>query len=465
MLTNNPNSSPLQLSTEEPAGPATIKRSHALTVTELNRAARDTLELGIGSVAVTGELSNVVKATSGHWYFTLKDVDAQVKCTFFRQAAMRARLVPTNGLKVEVWAKVSLYEARGDFQLNIEAIKLAGEGDRYAAFLRLKAKLEFEGLLNSERKRALPRFPKAIGVITSLTGAALQDVLTTLERRAPMIPVLIFPTTVQGDNAPSDIVSALESAQKRSAECDVLIVCRGGGSTEDLWAFNDEAVARAIAHMSMPVVCGVGHETDFTIADFVADSRAATPTAAAVAATPNRDDLAKNVNDTFGSLQRAMNRRFEAVNQHADQLAQRLQTPNSRIAIARSRLNELGQKNKSALNHRVFQQHRMLDHLNQRFANRAPRSSEIMSRLDRLQARLNSATHTLLRETKQRLSGQSIQLELLSPLAVLKRGYTLTLDEQGNVVKMAATAAKTNPLRIKFADGDVMVTPSASVKK
>ncbi|MDO8311439.1 MAG: exodeoxyribonuclease VII large subunit, partial [Sideroxyarcus sp.] len=265
-------------------------KNQVLSVRELNLAAKQLIEGGLPLLWVRGEISNFVNAASGHWYFSLKDEAAQVRCVMFRHKSQYLDFKPANGMQVEVLALASLYEARGDFQLTLDKMRPAGLGALYEAFERLKSKLEGEGLFEAWRKRDLPLLPRQIGIVTSLQAAALRDVLRTLANRMPNVPVLLYPAPVQGEGAAQKIAQAIRTASQR-AECDVLIVCRGGGSIEDLWAFNEEAVARAIAASHIPVVSGVGHETDFTIADFVADMRAATPTAAAQAVVPDRQEL------------------------------------------------------------------------------------------------------------------------------------------------------------------------------
>ena len=259
-----------------------------LTVSALNQAVARTLERSFPLAWVSGEISNFTRAASGHWYFTLKDDAAQVKSVMFRGRAQYAGFMPREGDKVEVRALVTLYAARGDYQLNVESIRRAGVGNLYEAFLQLKEKLAAEGMFDADRKRPLPQFARTIGIVTSPQAAALRDILTTLRRRAPHVCVILYPTPVQGEGAAQKIAQAISTASMR-AECDVLLVCRGGGSIEDLWSFNHEHVARAIAACSMPVVAGVGHETDFTIADFAADVRAPTPTAAAELVSPDAD--------------------------------------------------------------------------------------------------------------------------------------------------------------------------------
>jgi exodeoxyribonuclease VII large subunit len=330
----------LPLFASRPTVPAT-RNGEVIPVSALNRRVRNLLEANLELLWVSGELSNVLRAASGHWYFSLKDDAAQVRCVMFRGRASTVSFTPENGMQVEVRALPSLYEARGEFQLGVENMRRAGLGALFEAFERLKAKLLAEGLFDPAQKKSLPAFPRSIGVVTSANAAALRDVLTTLKRRAPMIRVLLYPTAVQGATAPGEIIAAINAVARRR-EVEVLIVCRGGGSIEDLWAFNDEGVARAIARLrastGIAVVSGVGHETDFTITDFVADQRAPTPTAAAELVSPNRDELLSNVASTKAALQRAILRRFEASQQRLDRAARGLVSPLERLARERERL-------------------------------------------------------------------------------------------------------------------------------
>ena len=312
-----------------------LQRAAAAAVIEvsaLNRMVRDMLEHALPLMWVRGEVSNFTCAPSGHCYFTLKDAAAQVRCTMFRSRARLLDWQPRNGMQIEVRALPTLFEPRGEFQLNVETIRRSGMGALYEAFERLKLRLAAEGLFASERKRALPAFPRRIGVVTSPQAAALRDVLTILARRMPSLPVLVYPTAVQGADAAQGIARAIEAASRR-LECDVLIVCRGGGGIEDLWAFNDEAVARAIHGCALPVVTGIGHETDFTIADFVADLRAPTPSAAAQAASPDRRELSARVAETSARMARAFARRLDRLWQGVDYLVRRLVDPRERLRI------------------------------------------------------------------------------------------------------------------------------------
>ncbi len=325
-----------------PTSPGSSQGSLALgppviTVTELNRRVRIALENQFETVWVAGELSNVKKAPSGHWYFCLKDREASVDCAMFRSRAQFLDFRPEDGQQVEVRARPTLYEARGSYQLAVDEVRKAGLGALYEAFAKRKAALEAEGLFDSARKRRLPSFPRAIGIVTSPAAAALRDVLTTLSRRARMIPVVLYPAQVQGELAAGQVARAIRTANAR-AEVDVLIVCRGGGSLEDLWAFNEEVVARAIVASAIPVVSGVGHETDFSISDFAADLRAPTPTAAAVAASPDREALAGSASRPLERrLRRDLRRVLEGAAQRLDAATRRLLTPAERIGRHRER--------------------------------------------------------------------------------------------------------------------------------
>jgi exodeoxyribonuclease VII large subunit len=380
-----------------------------LSVTELLRSVRDVLERRFPLAWVRGELSNVSRAASGHVYFTLKDGNAQVDCVMFRSRAAALDWDLREGAKVEARALVTLYEPRGRFQLTVEAMRQAGLGPLYERFLRLKDKLEREGLFDPSAKRPLPEFPRAIGVLTSLKAAALRDVLTTISRRNRSIPVIVYPVPVQGDGAGERIAAMLARANAR-AECDVLLLVRGGGSIEDLWPFNDEALARALRASRIPVVTGVGHETDFTIADFAADRRAPTPTAAAELATPARAELAARVAECARCLQRDTRRQLEYAMQALDALARRLVHPAERLRASRQHLMHLGSRLALALVHRV------------RF---------FEGRLEKLEIALGG----------------------LNPAAVLARGYSITLDAKGKVLVDASRVAQGDRLTTRLAQG------------
>jgi exodeoxyribonuclease VII large subunit len=365
-----------------------------LSVSALLKSVREALERRFPLAWIAGEISNFRPAASGHWYFTLKDEAAQVDCVMFRGRAAALDWQPAEGMRVEARALVTLYEPRGRFQLNVEHMRRAGLGPLYERFLKLKAKLEAEGLFDPAAKRPIPDHPKQIGILTSLQAAALRDVLTTLRRRNPSIPVVVYPVPVQGEGAAAKIAQMLATADAR-AECDVLLLVRGGGSIEDLWQFNEEAVARAMRASRIPVVVGVGHETDVTIADFAADRRAPTPTAAAEMVSPSREALAARVGELARRATREALRRLEYAMQAVDALARRLVHPRERLRTSRQLLGQLAARLALAA---------------------ARRMDYFDAQLARLKAGLAS----------------------LDPQAVLERGYSLTRDERGAVVRDAA---------------------------
>ena len=383
----------------------------SVTVSELLRSVRDTLERRFPLLWVRGELSNLRPATSGHYYFTLKDRGAQVDCVMFRSRAAAFEASLREGMQVEAQVLVSLYEPRGRFQLTVEALRPAGLGPLYERFLKLKEKLEREGLFDPALKRPLPEHPRTVGVVTSLAAAALRDVLTTLARRNPAIPVIVYPAPVQGEGAGYRIAAALKTASAR-AECDVLLLVRGGGSIEDLWSFNEESVARAIRACSIPVLVGVGHESDFTIADFAADQRAPTPTAAAELATPARAELAARVADCVRSLSREMRRSLQYAMQALDGCAKRLVHPAQRLRAGQQTLTQFRTRLAFALGHRV---HRCL------------------AELSRLQASLAG----------------------MDPTAVLERGYSITRTPDGKVLRDASRIAEGDEIFTTLARGGV----------
>jgi len=383
-----------------------------LTVTELLRSVRDTLERRFPLLWVKGELSNLSRAPSGHCYFTLKDRGAQVDCVLFRTRAALLEVELRDGMQVEARVLVSLYEPRGRFQLTVEALRPAGLGPLYERFLKVKEKLEREGLFDPAVKRELPPYPRCVGVITSLAAAALRDVLTTLARRNRAVQVIVYPSPVQGEGAADRLITALKRANRRG-ECDVLLLVRGGGSIEDLWQFNEEALARAIRASTIPVVVGVGHESDFTIADFAADHRAPTPTAAAELATPAADEMLAHVAQCARSLSRELRRRLQYAMQALDGTARRLVHPAERVRNCLQTLAHLRTRLAFAFGHRVH------------------RSS---ARLERLQASLAG----------------------LDPTAVLGRGYSITRNADGALLRDAAHAREGESLTTTLARGRVV---------
>jgi len=429
-------------------------RREILTVAELNQAAREAIEQALPALWVAGEISNFRRYDSGHCYFVLKDAQAQVRCVMFRHRASLLGWQPTDGSEVELRAVPSLYEARGDFQLNVETMRRAGLGALFAAFERLKAKLSAEGLFAAERKRPLPLFPRTVGIVTSTSAAALRDMLTTLRRRAPGVHVIVYPALVQGEDAGRQIARAIALAGER-AECDVLIVGRGGGSIEDLWAFNEEVVARALAASPIPTVSAVGHETDFTIADFVADARATTPTAAAVMVVPDAARLHEQLQAQAAALGRAQWRLLEQRMQTLDHLSRRLTHPGAR---ARDQAVALGH-----LQHRLAQaQARLLDaavgragHVASRLARVRPDAAAKAAELARLAARLSSAGSRLIERRQSGLAALRASLVHLNPEAVLERGYSITRLPGGKVLQDARDALPGTALETTLAHGSV----------
>lgn len=423
-----------------------------LTITQLNRTVSNLLDRHIPLMWVRGEVSNFTAAASGHWYFTLKDSGAAVRTVMFRGRAGLVGFVPREGDQVEVRARVSLYEPRGDYQLQAESMRRAGQGGMFEAFLRLKAKLEAEGLFSPDRKRIPLALPRAIGVVTSLRAAALHDVITALARRVPHLRVIVYPAPVQGDEAPARLVAAIELANRR-AEVDTLLLVRGGGSIEDLWAFNNEAVARAVADSRIPVVCGVGHETDFTIADFVADVRAPTPTAAAELAAMPRDQWLERVERAAQALIRSQHRRLDQAAQRLDRVAGRMLSPRDRLTRQRERL--------QATVHRLIAAWRMpqqartarLAMLQQRLRYRVPSTSRLHDRLSDAVRRLPAAQRRRIDVLRAQLVSHRAALQALGPDQTLARGYAIVTDQGGNILRQAAHLRVGDTVTLGFAQG------------
>jgi exodeoxyribonuclease VII large subunit len=424
-----------------------------ISVSALNRLVRTTLEGRFPLLWVVGEISNLTRAASGHCYFTLKDDSGQVRSVMFRN---RAQLLPwrlEEGQLVEAQALVTLYEARGDYQLNIESLRLAGVGRLYEAFARLREELQVAGLFNAERKRNLPRFPRCIGVITSAQGAALHDVLTALARRAPHLRITIFPTLVQGEAAPARIVTAIEDAG-RNADVDLIILARGGGSIEDLWAFNEEAVARAIAACPHPVISGIGHETDSTIADFVADARAATPTAAAEIATAGWLAASGELATLRSALQQLVDRKIQIHMQRVDLLSRRLIHPGERLARQRQLANHLRTRLSAALQRRTQAHNSALSSLRLGLLRNRVETETTNSRIALLRQRLTSAMRTNLGNRHLGLEQISAALNYLNPEATLARGYTIVRDAAGNIVYGLPQIHAGDAISMQFSDGN-----------
>lgn len=430
--------------------------NQVITVSALNQAVARLLERSFPLQWISGEISNFTRASSGHWYFTLKDDAAQVRAVMFRGRAQYAGFVPREGDKVEVRALVTLYGPRGDYQINVEAIRRAGVGSLFEAFQRLKERLAAAGLFAPERKRALPLFPRTIGIVTSPQAAALRDVLIALRRRAPHVQVVLYPTLVQGQQAGAQIAAAIDTASRRT-ECDVLLVVRGGGSMEDLWCFNEEVVAYAVANCAMPVVSGVGHETDFTICDFAADVRAATPTAAAeLAATPRADWLASLRADAT-DLRRSMRRALGDAAQTLDNLQRRLLSPTARIAQQRLQLKALSTAMMHATRNPLQQSRFTVDRLAARLAARQPDATAARAAMAALQHRADASMRAQLVQRRDALNALAAQLELLNPQRTLERGYAIVTDAAGAVLRDPAHIKPGQALGLRLAEGSAEI--------
>ncbi|UUI59065.1 exodeoxyribonuclease VII large subunit [Aeromonas salmonicida] len=443
-----------------PSSAANDREQQVFTVTRLNSAVRMILEQDLGLVWLTGELSNLAIPSSGHWYFSLKDLGAQVRCAMFKGNNRRVAFRPQDGMQVLVQARVSLYEPRGDYQLIIESMQPAGDGVLALRFEELKRRLGAEGLFDEGRKRPLPREPRAVGLVTSATGAALHDMLTVLKRRAPDLPVFIYPTQVQGSAAISQIVAAIALANRR-AEVDVLIVGRGGGSLEDLWCFNEEVVARAIANSAIPVISAVGHEVDVTISDFAADLRAPTPSAAAELVAPDQSARAQRLAHLWQRLVQAMNRHQTAARHGVVLLQKRLdhQDPKRRLEQQSQRLDELSARLQQLLNQRLHQGERRLANLELRLQAKSPeRLLAIGRRRHQLvEERLHALIAKRQDQASHRLAMLTARLDGVSPLATLGRGYSITRTQSGDVINRAAQVNAGQTLVTTLAEGHLQV--------
>ena len=430
-----------------------VAANPVLSVSTLNRLVRDCLEAAFPLTWVGGEISNLTYAASGHVYFSLKDAGAQVRCVLWRNRAQLLGWRLENGQKVEARVLVSFYEQRGEFQLAVEDIRRAGQGDLFERFLRLKAQLEGEGLFAAELKRPLPEHPRALAIVTSPQAAALRDVLATLRRRAPQVRIDIYPTPVQGEGAGERIAAALAAAA--AGDCDAIILCRGGGSIEDLWAFNEEVVARAIRASRLPVIAGIGHETDFTIADFAADLRAPTPTAAAEMLSPDRDALLARLQQLQQRIARQTARTLAERAQQLDWLAARLTHPAERLRQSRNAVIQSGGRLERALAARLAAADHGLGTLAQRLKGARPRPVDAGENLRHLQFRLGGGAHAQISHAAGKLEALAAGLRQLDPHAVLDRGYALAVGPDGRAVRDAATLHAGDGLLMTFARGSV----------
>ncbi|MDC9525836.1 exodeoxyribonuclease VII large subunit [Pseudoalteromonas sp. Angola-30] len=431
------------------------------TVSRLNREIRTVLEQGFASLILTGEISNFITPASGHWYFSLKDEKAQIKAAMWRGNNRSQSYRPENGAQVTVRARVSLYEPRGDYQLIVEHMEPAGEGQLKQEFDALKMRLAAEGLFSSAYKKPLPLNINRVGVITSATGAAIKDILTVLKRRAPQLEVIIYPAMVQGKEAHVHLINQIQLANARN-EVDVLIVGRGGGSLEDLWCFNHEQLARAIYQSELPIVSAVGHEIDTTISDYVADVRAATPSAAAELVSPNTQELHGKVIELINRLNNAFKHDMADKRALATQLQHRLYLchPRNQLNQKAQRLDELTIALQQGMRNRLYQQERTLNNLTPRLMRQSPdkKLSQASHQLMQIQTRLEQAMQHKLQHAQNSLALQASRLDSVSPLNVLARGYSITKTQQGKVVKSVDHIKTGDVLITELADGAIKST-------
>lgn len=438
--------------------PAADPQRKIYSVSKLNQAVRRLLEAHFGQVWLVGEISNFSAPSSGHWYFTLKDDKAQVRCAMFRNANQRVMTQVGNGKQVLIRAKIGLYEPRGDYQLIAEHMEDAGVGLLQQQFEQLKARLQAEGLFNPEHKRPLPEVIKTIGVVTSATGAALHDVLSVLKRRDPGLKVIVYPAQVQGEAAPAQLIAALNTANRRN-EVDAIILTRGGGSLEDLWSFNDETLARVVFTSRLPVVCAVGHEVDFSICDFVADIRAATPSAAAELVSRDRSHMRAQQQLLAQRLWRAWQHRMHLAGHQFAMLEQRLQPlhPQQQLLQQGQRLDELNRRAQMSLQQTMSQHQQQYRHLAVRLSQLTPqrRLQGAQEQLASNQQRLQRALQVQLKQAQHRMAANMQALHIVSPLQTLSRGYSITLDSDENVVKNTDQVAVGGVITTRLGQGSL----------
>ena len=432
-----------------------------LSVSQLNQRARQLLETHFPRVWVEGEVSNLVKPSSGHWYFTLKDAGAQVRCAMFRNRNQLLKFPVSSGSKVTARGRLSLYENRGDYQLIVESLEPSGIGALQRAFEQLKQELSARGWFDAAHKQPLPALPRHIGVVTSPTGAAIRDILVTLGRRFPLIPVTVFPTPVQGADAGARIAAAIALANRIGDDLqpplDVLILGRGGGSLEDLWAFNEEVVAAAIYHSRLPIVSAVGHEIDFSIADLVADQRAPTPSGAAELLSPDQEQWLAVLDQQNNRLVKLLHRTLQQKQQQLDGLQRRLKHPGARLQDFSQRLDELELRLLQSMQRQLTQQQSRCQQLGQRLMVSSPqnRIERQLERLRDLRQQLHRQWRQKLHEKQQALAQRSELLHSVSPLQTLQRGYAIVADAEGGIVKRVSDLKRNDRINIRMSDGDV----------
>lgn len=428
-----------------------------LTVSQLNRCARSLLEDVFAGVWVVGEISNLAKPASGHIYFTLKDRDAQIRCALFRQNALRVREALRDGVAIKAYGKVSIFEGRGDYQLIVERLEPAGDGSLKLAFELLQKKLEQEGLFATEHKKPLPPHPKRIGIVSSPTGAVIRDIVSVFKRRAPHVELVLVPTAVQGKEATAQIIKALQLADKQ--QFDAIILARGGGSLEDLWCFNEEAVARAIAACVTPLVSGVGHETDVTIADFVADMRAPTPSAAAELLAPHHQDWLMQLRQLQQRLERAIKQQLARYQLTLDSAVKRLRHPKDQLQQQAQRVDDLQLRLLRNFKQRLLGYQQQITQLDSRLLAQHPKKQLQFSQQQIIAWRqqLTRLIQEKLKQAQLQLASQVQALQIISPLATLERGYSIVLTEKGQVVQDATKTTVAQKLTVKLSKGELKV--------
>ena len=433
-----------------------------ISVSELNKKAKSLLEKGIPKLWIEGEISNLAKPASGHMYFSLKDEMSQIRCAWFKQRQLQNTLNIINGTKMLALGKIGLYEPRGEYQFIVEKMEIAGEGDLKRKYEDLKRKLSAEGIFSEENKSELPNLPKRIGVITSPSGAAVQDILTVLNRRFPIIPIIIFPVAVQGEQAAPQIQNALKKANFR-ADCDLLILARGGGSLEDLWAFNEEIVARAIFDSEIPIISAIGHETDVTISDFTADLRAPTPSGAAELAVPDQHDWIKSIDNISEKLNTIITQQLNSKSQLSDWINKRLSQSSPMMTVKRQieKSNNLQKMLSSSILQNLSRQEKNIHQLKSNLNGVSPRLKihTQLSRIKELNQKITSCSDHLLEGLNNRIKLASKTLNSVSPLRTLDRGYAIARDAKTKNVIMSADAIEIeNDIEVKLAKGEIKVT-------
>ena len=433
-----------------------------ISVSELNKKAKSLLEKGIPKLWIEGEISNLAKPASGHMYFSLKDEMSQIRCAWFKQRQLQNTLNIVNGSKMLALGKIGLYEPRGEYQFIVEKMEIAGEGDLKRKYEDLKRKLSAEGIFSEENKSELPNLPKRIGVITSPSGAAVQDILTVLNRRFPIIPIIIFPVAVQGEQAAPQIQNALKKANFR-ADCDLLILARGGGSLEDLWAFNEEIVARAIFDSEIPIISAIGHETDVTISDFTADLRAPTPSGAAELAVPDQHDWIKSIDNISEKINTIITQQINSKSQLSDWINKRLSQSSPMMTVKRQieKSNNLQKMLSSSILQNLSRQEKNIHQLKSNLNEVSPRLKihTQLSRIKELNQKITSCSDHLLEGLNNRIKLASKTLNSVSPLRTLDRGYAIARDAKTkNVIMSADTIEIENDIEVKLAKGEIKVT-------